>query len=70
MQQKAKSSVGSRAQDTSPKRLSFADKYLLLQEENQKLKERIGRLHKSLEYWRERVFFLQAGRAYYQEQGE
>jgi len=68
MENKSKSSVGSRAQDTSPTTLSFSDKYLLLQGENQKLRDRVRRLHSSIEYWRD--LFFQGERDYYREQGE
>jgi hypothetical protein len=70
MENKSKSSVGSRAQDTSLTTLSFADKYVLLQSENQKLKDRVRRLHSSIECWRDRALFFQGGRDYYREQGE
>jgi hypothetical protein len=62
MDRKDKSSVASRAQDTTHRGLSLSDKYILLQGETQKLRRQIGRLCKALRDWRERDLFFQAER--------
>lgn len=65
MEKKSASSVESRDQDTSHKGLSFKDKYVLLQGENQRLKKQIGKLCEALRDWRERALFFQAERDHY-----
>lgn len=65
MERKDNSSVGSGAQDTASKSLSYEDKYSLLVGENQKLRRQIGRLCDALRDWRDRALFLRAERDRY-----
>jgi hypothetical protein len=65
MEIKYNSSVGSRAQDTAYKGLSFEDKYFAATFEIQKLKRQRDKLCDALIDWRERALFLQGERDHY-----
>ena len=62
MQQKIKSSVGSGAQARNRIGLSFEDKYVCLQQENQKLKQRFRKVCDALSFWKWTALEAQEGR--------
>jgi hypothetical protein len=67
MQQKIKSSVGSGAQTYDRRELSFEDKYVCLQQENQRLKQRFRKICDALSFWKWSALEARAEREYLKE---
>lgn len=65
MLQKRNGSVGEQSLESDKRRLSFADKYFLIQGENQKLRRHIDRLCEALRDWKERALYFRAERDHY-----